>query len=482
MKYQIKNGFRQRVVRLWQMPKIQLGLGILMAVVMLFATSGGSALAWAFPFKFKKDGLTGDNKKFYEDLEQRLEQIPDKEFQEVMRPILQLEVREALKMFEGLDEAKISKLKEMLGEDDNGVRAILRKQGEAIAKFEAKVSTHETRLSIRAQVEGWMTKNKDVIGKYQRGESKELPALEIRAANSPMTPANTISDTVTLNAADVLRMGQPMFGLRRVQPTFWNTLPKGRTGLLTYPWVNYKVPADSGAANFIGPGVAKPGVSFTLEVEQSNPKKVAVSLKVATELLSDVDGMTSFIQGELAYQHDIKATTQMISGAGSSTAPAGVTTFAVGYTLAGISVPNPNEYDCIRAVVAQLRTNFIQEPITVFINPVDAANMDLAKATVSGTYILPTFSTPDGKVIAGATVIEDNNISAGFVLALAMDCLKTLMYQDFRIAFGYENDDFTKNLVTVIGESRFHSFHSENDAQAFVYDDFADIKSQIGQI
>jgi hypothetical protein len=135
---------------------------------------------------------------------------------------------------------------------------------------------------------------------------------------------------------------------------------------------------------------------------------------------------------------------------------------------------NPNNWDCCRAVVAQIRKAFIDGQIVIFMNPIDTANMDMEKAVSQGTYM-----GLNVRQVPGAIIVEDYNIAAGYIQAVVVDCLKTVMYKDFMLKFGWENDDFTKNLVTAIAEMRLHSYHSENDAAAFVYDDLADIKSQI---
>jgi hypothetical protein len=163
-----------------------------------------------------------------------------------------------------------------------------------------------------------------------------------------------------------------------------------------------------------------------------------------------------------------------MTGVLSSTVPAGIQTFSNGFSTSGLSVQNPNNWDCVRAVVAQMRAAFVPGPIVVFMNPIDVANMDMDKAISNGNY-----TGIMNRPIAGCTIVEDYNISVGYIQAFAPYALKTLIYKPFSMTFGWENDDFTKNLVTVIAETRLHSFHSENDAAAFVYDDLADIKSQI---
>jgi len=77
------------------------------------------------------------------------------------------------------------------------------------------------------------------------------------------------------------------------------------------------------------------------------------------------------------------------------------------------------------------------------------------------------------------TVIEDNNIAAGYLLIGDMTRYKILMFQDFFVRWGFDSDDFSKNLVTMIAEMRFHQTFGANDAGAFIYDTFANIKTAI---
>jgi len=414
---------------------------------------------------FKKDGLTGDNLKLVEDLEKRFNDLPDS----LEKAAVELQVREAMK------DLPIDKIKELLGEDEKGLRSMIIKQGEEITKMKAENANKPEDLSLRAQVETWQKRNADAIKKIKGGQKADLDPLEIRAADSPMTPTTVFTNTVTMGAGPLIRQGSQVIDLLRIQPTLWDLLPKGRTNLETYTWVNKKVPAASGAADFLAPGGAKPKVSFTLTVEKSVAKKVAVSLKVATELLEDVDGMTSYIQDELYYQLKFEINRVLMStNAASSTDPAGIRNYAAAYTLTGIQTQNPNNWDVARAMIAQIRASYIDGPILVAMNPVDVANMEMSKAISAGNYMGLNL-----RPIPGGFVIEDYNITAGDILAFAVDALKTLIYKDFRFAPGWENDDFTKNLVTFIAETRFHQFYSENHAAAFVYDQIADVKTAI---
>lgn len=327
-------------------------------------------------------------------------------------------------------------------------------------------------MSIRGQVTRWVEANKQAIEEIRSGQRRDLPILEIRAAATMTVAGVNVGSSVFLPNAGV----EPGINdLNRVKPTFWNRLRKGRTKLNPYVWINKT--NKQGNATFIGEGVLKPLASFELTAESSVPKKVAERFKVSTELLHDIDGMTSFIENEARFEVETAANTASLTGTASSTSPAGITTIAAAFTTTAIDVQVANNYDAIRAAAAQLKMLNYDRDIVAFVNPVDGAEMDMAKGT-DGHYVMPPFATANG-VVKGVTVIEDSNIAAGFLLIGDMSKYHVLMYQDFHVAWGWENDDFSKNLVTMVAEMRFHQFFKANDAGAFIYDAFSDIKTAI---
>ncbi len=332
------------------------------------------------------------------------------------------------------------------------------------AMQEKGISVEDT-LTVKQQVESWKEANKTALQSIASGTKAELQPLVIKL-NSPMLPSNTYNGSAYLPIPEFQSGATEIV---RVKPTFWDYIRKGRTSSAAYVWVNKKNP--EGAAAFIGPGVAKPGVSFEIATEISSAKKVAVSEKCATELLQDIDGMASWIEQEITYQLKYKINTTLMTGTASSTVPAGIQTISVPYTLAGVSTTDPNNWDAIRAVVAQLTSGNLVGSVTVFVNPIDKANMDLTKAQSQGQLFIP--ADP------GALIVEDNNIPVGYFQAAILDYYKILIYKDFSLTWGWENDDFTKNLVTAIGEMRLHQFFSENHTGAFVYDTFANVKTAI---
>ncbi len=267
----------------------------------------------------------------------------------------------------------------------------------------------------------------------------------------------------------------------RIQPNFWDYIKKGRSSAPTYVWVNQT--NALGAAAFIGPGVAKPGVSFSLVAHTSVAKKIADSAKAGTELLQDIDGIVSFIEDELRYKVMIKVNEKAMTGdaVATPTEITGIQTLSVPFPASTglVAGANPTYMDAIRAGIGYMRSGLLTGPITVFINPIDAANMDMAKATDSGVYLLPPFVTSDGRTIAGAAIVEDYNIPVGYAQFAFLNYYRILIYKDFYVEWGWENDDFTRNLVTAIGEMRLHQFFNDIYTGAFMYDSFANILAEI---
>lgn len=388
-------------------------------------------------------------------------------------------VAEATKGFINLDEAK-NAFKELsldptkIAIEGKSLDVILKEQGEALANAQKSMEASEEKpQSLQMQIKNWMKTNEKSIQAVKDGTAKELPALNLKVAIT-MTEAASLNSSAYLPRVEV---APGIVDLVRVQPTFWERLQKGRTRANPYVWVNKT--NKQGNAAFIGEGVLKPLASFELETETSVPKKVAERMKASTELLYDVEGMESFIRDEISYEVRMAANTAVLTGTLSSTSPAGITTIASTYNLTSISTTNPNNSDAIRAAIAQIRSLNFNGTLTAFMNPIDMANMDLEKAVDSGVYMLPPFTTADGRVIAGVPVIEDNNIAVGYLLIGDMSKYRILMHQDFFIKWGWEDDDFSKNLMTVIGEMRFHQFYSSNHVGAWIYDSFTNIKAAL---
>lgn len=250
-------------------------------------------------------------------------------------------------------------------------------------------------------------------------------------------------------------------------------LNKGNTNSRDIYWVNRS--EVNGNAAFIGEGALKPPVDWAYTRETSNAKKVAASTKVSTEMLHDFAYMESEIRDVLRDIILTQADNGLLNGTGTGDQLKGILTDAsayVGTDLDG-TIASANVIDAVRAVVLQMR-ELNQQPNAVLLNPADKAAVDLLKNS-TGNYI----SAEAMAVVRGLTFIETTEIAAGKVVVIDTSKFKVRTFEGIRIEFGWENDDFRKNLVTIICEMRLHSYHNSIDNSAIVYDDIATITAAL---
>jgi len=361
-----------------------------------------------------------------------------------------------------------------LADDKKGAMAAIANMGIQLQELKTQMSKQPEDMSVRSQIMAWRKENEEALKGIKDGTNKSanLSPLEIRVAASPMLPSTVMPGGSAYITRFEVQSG--INELLRPEPTFWDFIKKGTTNAETYIWRN-KRPTD-GAAGWIGPGEYKPAISFTINKESSYAKKIAVNEKVATELLEDIDGFKTYVEDELYYQLMQKVNdTLQGAGAGDSETPAGIQTLSVPYNvLTGVKTTNANFWDAVKAGVTQLRVTRFRGKIVAFCNPVDVANGVMTKAQNQGQLFIPP--------VTGATIVEDLNMPLGYIQFVAVDYYKVLIYKAFRMEWGLENDDLTKNLRTVIGEMRLHQFNSQNYAGFAIYDSIENIKNAIEKV
>lgn len=350
------------------------------------------------------------------------------------------------------------------GDKLESIEKALKEQGVALSliKGGAPQKQETLEMQIKAFVE-----DKDNIeaAKKHQTVSRELHLKDAAL----MTTANAKPAIDVLN----VEVDRTIHAAPEEVNAIYPRLVKGSTASPNITWVN-RVDPEGGAA-FVEEGALKPLKDWNYETETSVAKKVAVSCKVSTEMLSDAPFMRAEIDRLLRADLMAKVDEKLLTGTGASGEIKGITVGAAGYTTSELDdkVDNPNYADAIRAAILQLRMlNYT--PNILFINPVDKAMIDLTKDT-TGRYISAELLA----VIRGLTIIETTRIEKGKFLLMDSSKWMVRPYEALRLEYGWENDDFRKNLVTVIAEMRLHSYHSEVDNGSIVYADFATVMASL---
>jgi len=258
-------------------------------------------------------------------------------------------------------------------------------------------------------------------------------------------------------------------------PAILDALNKVGTTSKTIYWIN-RIDKDGGSA-FIDEGGLKPLMDWEYTQESSQAKKIAVSTKFSTEMLEDFAASDFEAEVRMMLSTDLynELDEKLLNGVGGTTEPVGITTVASTYLGTGLDgkVRLPNNADAIRACMLQM-SQLEYTPNIVFMHPADLASIELEKTT-DGNYIRLQVEN----VIRGLRVIPTTRIPYGKFLLMDGSRWIIRVLSDFRLAFGWENDDFRRNLVTVIAEMRLHSYHNSIHVGAIIFEEYDIVKALI---
>lgn len=235
-----------------------------------------------------------------------------------------------------------------------------------------------------------------------------------------------------------------------------------------------EIVAGEGAANYTAEGVKKNQIDFDWVEKSAEVLKITAFIKVSKEALEDVDGLEAEINNELTEQILLKVDAELLTGAGTTGILSGIQANDTAYDASSFAgtIVNPNKSDVLRTAIAQIvAANFV--PDYALLHPNDIASMELEKGT-DGHYVLPPFRSADGTVISGVRVLGNTGQTVDKFTVGDFTKFHVRMREDMMIDIGLENDDFTKNLRTILAEVRLVSYVKTQNVPAFVSGDFSD--------
>lgn len=199
-------------------------------------------------------------------------------------------------------------------------------------------------------------------------------------------------------------------------------------------------------------GGARPQSDIKMDLLTEGVKTIGHSFKASREVLNDVSQLRSLIDGRVRYGIDFAEEVQLLTGDGLGNNLNGLTPNATAYAAPG-GLSDTNMLDKLR--YAALQAVLAEYPSTGFVlNPIDWAHIETMKDT-QGRYII---GQPQGDaparlwrlpVVQTPAQAVDTFLSGAFNMgAQIFDREQT------RVEVGYENDDFTKGLVTIVGDER----------------------------
>lgn len=222
-------------------------------------------------------------------------------------------------------------------------------------------------------------------------------------------------------------------------------------------------------AAMVAEGAAKPSSDIKFDLVTTSAKVMAHWMKASKQILDDVSQLRSMIDQRLLYGLAYKEEAQLLSGDGTGQNLNGLIPQATAFS-APITIASATSIDNMR--LASLQAALAEYPATAHImHPSDWAFIELLKETGTGRYVI---GNPQGTatptlwglpVVATPAMPIDKFLTGAFRLGAQL-----FDRWQARVEVGFENDDFTKNLVTILAEERIAL--AVYRPEAFIYGDF----------
>lgn len=235
-----------------------------------------------------------------------------------------------------------------------------------------------------------------------------------------------------------------------------------------------------GGAGMTAEGALKTQADFDLVEVSKAVKKVTAFIKVSKEMIADIPFMRNEIDTELMELVELKLDSQILSGDGTGDNLEGILQNATAWSAGGfaLTIPTPNEFDVLRVAIAQIQGLEFNANYIV-LHPEDCAKMELSKTT-TGEYTYAMSYIVDGIVrVKSIPVVENTGVTAGTFLVGDFSKSNLRIREDLNVQVGYVNDDFTKNLMTILCEARAVHYVKSNHYGAFVKGSFSTAKTAL---
>jgi HK97 family phage major capsid protein len=296
--------------------------------------------------------------------------------------------------------------------------------------------------------------------------------FEVKAA-ATITTGNYSGGTVGLTTWD------PSFALVPRRAPFLRQLVNVRPVSTAYVAWAEQANRDGGAGQ-TAEGAAKSQADFDIVEANKKVEKITAYSKISKEALADISFLQSEINSDLLSLINLKLDADLLNGTGTTPAIKGINPYATAFNVAGtalsLGIDNANEFDVLRAAIWQVENAYFQ-PNYIIMNPVDVAKIDMLKSTTNEYLAAPFGSQYQFKMFYGVPVIANNGMTAGSFLVGDFSKSNLGIREEVNIQIGYENDDFTKNLVTILAEMRAVHYIKSNHTAAFVKGTFTAAKA-----
>lgn len=226
-------------------------------------------------------------------------------------------------------------------------------------------------------------------------------------------------------------------------------------------------------AGMVAETAKKPESTLKFDMVTTSAKVIAHFVKASRQILSDASQLASYIDGRLRYGLAFKEEQQLLNGDGTGQNLLGIIPQASAFVAPFDPAGTETNIDNIR--LAMLQAALAEFPATgIVMHPSDWARIELLKDT-TGRYIIGNPQGVAQPTLWGQPVVATQAISVDKFLTGAFKLGAQVFDRwEARVEVATENeDDFVKNLVTILAEERLAL--AVYRPEAFIYGDFGNV-------
>lgn len=228
-------------------------------------------------------------------------------------------------------------------------------------------------------------------------------------------------------------------------------------------------------AGMVSETVKKPESTLKFDLVTTSARVIAHYMKASRQILSDASQLASIIDNRLRYGLAYKEEQQLLTGDGTGQNLLGIIPQATAFSA-------PFDPAGTETVIDSLRLALLQSELAEFastgivLNPTDWARIELLKDT-TGRYIIGNPQGTLAPTLWGRPVVATQAIRVDkFLCGAFQQGAQVFDRWQARVEVATENeDDFVKNMVTILAEERLAL--AVYRPEAFVYGDFGNVSS-----
>lgn len=329
------------------------------------------------------------------------------------------------------------------------------------------------------RLEKAFTEKKESLLKLKGGDKSAAFNMGVKAAGTMTISGNYSGGVVGLTQWDPT-LARPA----RRTPRLRQIMQSRPVSNMYVAWA--EMANRDGGATAVAEGVKKPQKDFDLVEASKKVEKIAEWIKVSKEMLDDIPYIVSEINQELVEDVNLEFDRQLFTGTGTSPELKGIYNYATVLSVAGTpfataggGVVSPDREEAIMVAAAIIQVTSFYNPNYVLVHPYDYTLMRMRRNT-QGDSVTLSYVNGDGNLMIGdVMVVPDVQVPVGEFLIGDFTKAIVGIREEVNIQVGYENDDFTKNLITILGELRAVHYVKATHVGAFKRGVFATVIAAI---